>query len=272
MTRAIGLLVLALLSACASKSTPSTVPTSDPPKRYQTDATILEAPGKKPMLCIGVVLDSLPPQCGGPEIVNWSWLAVGDEQSANGTTWGEYHVVGTYDGERFTLTDAPGPLAPAGTPSTGAFAGPCRTPPGGWTRPVPSRAGGDDQTKAIEHARRQPDFAGVWIDSNGTGPTVLNVKFTGDLERHETEIEQIWGGALCVSKAQRTLNELRSIERDVTSRIREFDLTILSSSVDEVGNVVALGVIVEHDDTQDRLDQRYGKGVIRIEASLKPVE
>ena len=31
---------------------------------------------------------------------------------------------------------------------------------------------------------------------NGSGPTVLNVKFTGDLQRHETKLEQIWGGAL----------------------------------------------------------------------------
>lgn len=273
MVRAAGLLAIALLSACASKPPPSAAPDPTPSqqKRYQASATVLEAPGEKPQLCLGVVLTSLPPQCGGPEIVNWMWSAVSDEASANGVTWGEYHVVGTFDGERFTLTEPPGPYRTASAPPD-LFASPCPEPSGGWTRPDPSRAGGDEQTKAIDHARTQPDFAGVWIDQNGTGPTILNVKFTGDLERHEREIRAIWGGALCVSKAERTLHELRSIQNDVQNRMREFGLTMLSAGVNELDNVVALEVVVEHDDTQQRLDKRYGKGVVRIDARLQPVE
>lgn len=77
---------------------------------------------------------------------------------------------------------------------------------------------------------------------------------------------------MCVSKAERTLHELRSIQNDVQNRMREFGLTMLSAGVNELDNVVALEVVVEHDDTQQRLDKRYGKGVVRIDARLQPVE
>lgn len=52
---------------------------------------------------------SLPPQCGGVPITNWDWDAVEREESASGTTWGEWHVVGTYADGALTLTEPPGP-------------------------------------------------------------------------------------------------------------------------------------------------------------------
>ena len=66
-------------------------------------------------------------------------------------------------------------------------------------------------------AEAEPDFAGFWVDQfpdqppyGGNDPTrlVVNVRFTGDLERHERELRKVWGGALCVSQAERTQAEL----------------------------------------------------------------
>lgn len=256
--------VLVLLSACATKP-PAANPGSHPPQRYQAGATVLEAPGKQPMLCLGVVLESLPPQCGGPPITNWSWSAVADEQSANGTTWGEYHVIGIFDGEQFTLTDPPG-LFRSSPPPANQFASPCEKPPGGWTVPDRSKADGESQTKAIDYARGQPDLAGVWLDG-----TVLNLKFTGDLQRHEREIRTLWGGALCVSKGERTLHQLRSTQNEVTRDAGSFDLQMLSAGVDEIAGVVTLDVVVVHPDTQQRLDDRFGKGMVRVTGRLQPV-
>lgn len=264
MWKAASCFVLMLLAACATKP-PAANPTSHPPQRYQASATVLEAPGKEPMLCLGGVLESLPPQCGGPVITNWTWSAVADEESASGTTWGEYHVIGAFDGERFTLTDPPGPFRSSPAP-TNQFASPCQKPPDGWTIPDRSKADGESQTKAIDHARSQPDFAGVWLDG-----TVLNVKFTGDLQRHEREIRTFWGGALCVSKGERTMHELRAIQTELTGNAATYDLEMLSAGVDEIANVVTLDVVVVHPDTQQRLDDRYGKGLVRVTGRLQPV-
>lgn len=262
MTKAAAALMLALLSACAS--TPlNSPPAAGDPQRYQASATVLEAPDTDPMLCLGAVDESLPPQCGGPVIVNWDWATVDGETSANGTTWGEYHVIGTFEDNQFTLTEPAGPFRSIEAPAN-MFDSPCDPP---LAPTDPSKADGESQTKAIDLARSRQDFAGVWVD----GP-ILNMKFTGDLDRHEREIRQIWGGPLCVSKAERTMNELQSIQRDLTRDAKAFDLEMLSAGVDEVANVVDLQVVVMHDDTQDRIDARFGKGVVRVTGRLEPVD
>jgi hypothetical protein len=79
----------------------------DEPKRYKATATVLERPGDLPELCEGAIAESYPPQCSGKPIVGWDWDDVENEESASGTTWGEYHVVGTWDGEQLTLTEKP---------------------------------------------------------------------------------------------------------------------------------------------------------------------
>jgi hypothetical protein len=76
-------------------------------RRYEATATVLERPGDLPELCEGAIAESYPPQCSGKPIVGWDWDDVEGEQSASGTTWGEYHVVGTWDGEQLTLTETP---------------------------------------------------------------------------------------------------------------------------------------------------------------------
>jgi len=105
-------LTLALLAACGGGDE---VVTSDDPRpsnpapadqRYTATATVLESPEHGPQLCSGV-RDSYPPQCGGPDIVGWDWDDVPAKESANGTTWGAYTVVGTWDGTTLTLTEPP---------------------------------------------------------------------------------------------------------------------------------------------------------------------
>jgi hypothetical protein len=44
---------------------------------------------------------------------------------------------------------------------------------------------------------------------------VLNVAFTGDLERHQAQLRSVWGGRLCVTRQQRTYRELLAIQREL---------------------------------------------------------
>ncbi|MGH2591791.1 MAG: hypothetical protein ACRDGW_13485, partial [Actinomycetota bacterium] len=84
-------------------------PSEEPPissQLYEANTTILESRDHGPELCLGGVADSYPPQCGGVPIANWDWDLVDGEESASGTTWGNFHVVGNYDGSTFTVADA----------------------------------------------------------------------------------------------------------------------------------------------------------------------
>jgi hypothetical protein len=67
--------------------------------------TVLQEGDDPPVLCMGGVAESFPPQCDGPEIIGWDWGAV-EAESEQDTTWGMYAVEGTWDGESFHLTDA----------------------------------------------------------------------------------------------------------------------------------------------------------------------
>jgi hypothetical protein len=67
--------------------------------------TVLQEGEGPPVLCIGGVAESFPPQCDGPEVIGWDWDAV-EAESEQDTTWGMYTVKGTWDGESFHLTDA----------------------------------------------------------------------------------------------------------------------------------------------------------------------
>jgi hypothetical protein len=105
-----------LLAGCSSVA--RTQPTMPPADELTATATVLQRDaGSAPMLCAGSIAESLPPQCEGPVIAGWDWDAVDDEDTASGVTWGEYDVVGTWDGTTFTLTR---PATPTPEPSTDA--------------------------------------------------------------------------------------------------------------------------------------------------------
>jgi hypothetical protein len=236
--------------------------------RYEASATVLQD-GKEPtMLCLGGILLSLPPQCGTIPITNWDWAAVPGEERLNGVRWGNYHVVGTYDGDAFTLAETPGPYeAPPPGPQN-VVRTPCEEPAGGWPVPDPSKVGDADYRRAINAAEKQPDFAGAWID--GT-PTELTLAFTGDLERHDVEARREWGGPLCLWQFERTFDELRRIQRDLEATARELGLRLLSTSDAVYRNQVELGVVLADDAALREIEERYGPGAVVVDSALEPV-
>lgn len=265
---------------------------SEPDRRYTATATVLESPDHGPQLCLGGVNDSLPPQCGGPDIVGWSWEDVDGYETAGGTTWGTYTVVGTYDGDAFTLTEPPRPPEEPDVPSDRgpSFDTPCEGPPGGWQVVDEAKATPEAMEAAISYAAEQPDHAGTWLDQSinpaldedadmapeeremhGNDPTklILNFRFTGDLQRHEDEIRELWGGALCVSPAEHTEAELRDIQRQLSQQYAD---RFLASSADTVTGHVDLRVILDDGTLQRELDERYGEGLVRVHSALQPAD
>lgn len=281
----VALLMLASVSCGEARyTTPFGSPTENPgdgdPEKtvYEATGTVLQEDGSEPELCLGVLLDSLPPQCGGPRIAGWDWEDVEGEQAASGTTWGDFHVSGTFDGKVFTVLET-GPPQPSGAADHPIGSG-CPEPAGGWEIPDPSKASDRDRIEVMRAARRSPDFSGLWIDYIGTpsessdsdNDYVLNVAFTGDLQRHEADIREIWGGALCVVGSERTLDELRLIQEELTGRVgQEMGLEVLYASSSENRNVVEIGVTVATEEALRAIEERYGEGVVEVDARLRPI-
>ncbi len=83
-----------------------------------------------PELCLGPVAESYPPQCSGPALEGWDWVAHSGHYDQQGQIrWGVFVVTGSWDGTTFGVTSAqPGdgylptepelPPPPAEPPST----------------------------------------------------------------------------------------------------------------------------------------------------------
>jgi hypothetical protein len=279
------LLVIACLavSACGPTDDTPVVAGDQPPSstRYRVDAvTVLESPDHGPQLCQAVA-ESYPPQCGGSDVVGWDWADVEGEETAGGTIWGTYQVTGTWDGSRLTLTERPAPPQAQELNGGVDLSTPCPEPAGGWQ--VADEATTTDEAlgMAQERANSLPGFAGLWIDqsinpASGQGnpeedamndPTklILNVRFSQDLEGAEAALREVWGGALCVSPADRSLADLQAIQAEVS----EADVTM--SSINQTANTVEVQVTVADPALQADYDARYGEGAVTVTGWLQPV-
>jgi hypothetical protein len=285
MRRFVLLPALGVLVACGGLGSP---PDRPPPRaepageqRYEATAIVLESEEHGPMLCVGMILDSLPIQCGDIPISNWSWEEVPGEEALSGTTWGRYHLVGTYDGETFSVIET-GPPQPQPPDGGDPIDTPCPEPEGGWVAADPGRTTEADRQAATKAAGAEPDFAGLWVDyvddfdpnateDPGTEGMILNVAFTGDIDRHTAELRQVWGGPLCVVQHTRTEAELHRIQKDLEPSADEIGIQVLWSSTAVVDNVIEVGVVAIDPQTRLELDQRYGEGAVRVFPALHPV-
>jgi hypothetical protein len=264
---------------------PSSSAAANDDTRYRGSLTVLENEEHGPQLC-GSMLESLPPQCGGPDVVGWDWADVDDEESVNGVTWGNYQVTGTWDGESLTLTEPAGPPRPPHNgDDTDPGASPCPEPEGGWAVVDPATTNDRTMQATMAAAEARDDYAGSWVDQsinpasdhpteaaewemNDPTKLIVNVQVTGDVAAAEAELRETWGGALCVSPAEHTHDELSAIQGDLTS---DSAVNNLGTGIDVFTNTVSADVYVDAG-LQAALDDRYGEGTVVVEASLQPVE
>jgi len=267
-----------------SKSPSNSVGTDRPPRvvpdgytgTLRGSFTVLESPDHGPQLCSSV-MESLPPQCAGPDIAGWQWNDTVHE-SARGTIWGEFEVTGRYVDGVFTMTQ---PARPARYPSSSddPEPTPCPEPAGGWKPVDPSKATEEGQTEAMRVARESGELGGVWIswlvptsqltEQNANDPAlyVLNLSTTGDVAVMEQAVRQVWGGSLCVSAAERTEDELAEIANQVTDWPG-----VTSTSGDVVEGNVDVSVWVITQSLERRAVEEFGPGVIDFYGLLQPVE
>jgi hypothetical protein len=234
------------------------------PQLYETVTTVLESPEHGPELCLGGVAESFPPQCGGPAIEDWSWDTIDGAQSANGTTWAEAYVAGTWDPERqvFTVTEARPPndadRERLARPQSD-FSVPCPEPAEGW--PARNQEWPGDQVTAID------GYAGAWLDDS---QQVMTVKFTGDTAQAEAAVRAIYSDALCIVPAAHTEAELLDIQGQLMA-MSSVQFMWSAVVVDATGEWVEAGVIAPDPERQAAFDAEWGAGVVRLVPQLLPI-
>jgi hypothetical protein len=248
--------------------------------RFRTVGTVLESPEHGAQLCHAVA-ESLPPQCGGSDVVGWDWDAV-DAESVDGTTWGTYVVVGTFDGETFTLTEPA--VVDDGTVESPAahdagFSTPCPAPAGGWKPVDPERATDSALDAATRRARAAVGFGGLWIDQqipadeiseeNANDPRrlVLNVTTTEAVAALERDLREVWGGSLCVAQAARSEAELSSVQEELPDLPGQ-----LGSGTEARTGQVVVDLLVATEERQRELDAEFGSGTVRLHGALVPID
>jgi hypothetical protein len=279
LARAATSILLFLLGACGDPRSYPGDPRSEPgPARYEADGTVLEAPDHGAELCLGGVADSYPPQCSGLPIADWDWTKVKGEESASGTTWGMFHLMGTFDGGAFTVLEVGVYEPPASGPTD--FTAPCPEPAGGWVAVDLARATDADLRAVMRAAEGEPDSAGFWIDyvdepSEVTldGGIIAIASFTGDLERHEADLRELWGGPLCVTQQELTQAELDRIQEELSGEVgSSLGLQVTWSAGSVVDNRVEVGVVVASEGVVAAVEERYGTGAVLLVPALEPVQ
>lgn len=254
-------------------SSPTAIPAATQPVRTQVPVTVLDD-GDGPELCLSGVAESYPPQCGGPKLIGWDWAAHPDHERAHGVRWGEFGVVGTFDGTALTVTEAvpAADYTPEPLPESPRLVTPCEAPEGGWQVVDETRTSAEAMDETFQVADRLSSLAMAWMDQSPFGadatpndPThvVINVAVTDDRAGAETRLREVWGGALCVSSAVHTQRELEEVSRDLAS----FPGFLSGGGATRPDH---LEFTVIHDDgsLQAWADQTYGVDVVEVTSAL----
>ncbi len=209
-------LVVGTLAACGtptgttpSPRSPSAAASSPAPTTDEvwTAAMVRQAsPHEDPVLCVGAILQSYPPQCAGHvRLVGWDWADLTNETVASGITWVDTtYVVGTYADATFTLTRPPSELPPPGAvverPGRDDELSPlCDDPMRGAESSASAGVRADNRAKDAlnRHLEGMDGYVASWVSDHRT---FMNVVVTGDAEAARSELRRVWAGRLCVEQ------------------------------------------------------------------------
>ncbi|MDP3968326.1 MAG: hypothetical protein Q8Q02_08585, partial [Nocardioides sp.] len=84
----------------------------------------------------------------------------------------------------------------------------------------------------------------------------------------EKDLRAVWGGALCVSEAQRAGSELRKVQRELADRSDELGLLSAGASRDRVH----VEVFFDDGTLQRQLDAEYGADLVVVSSALRPYD
>ena len=261
----------------------------------QHPATVMDDDGTAE-LCLGAVAESYPPQCSGPELIDWEW----EDQDPGAYTqegevrWGEFVVDGVYDPQQDTFDhESAVPAADWDGEHAGEsvdFTTPCEEPEGGWEVQDPDLVSEELMYDTFQRAEELDDFAGSWMDqsqspvqtedlddedlsdeerrelegsANDPDHVIINVRVTEDPDAAYDFLREEWGGMLCISLAERSSAELEEIQEEIV----ELD-GVQAAGVDVTSNQLMVEVVYDDGSLQSDFDGLYGTGTVRVDSRL----
>jgi hypothetical protein len=241
-------------------------------QRYEGSLMVLESGEHGPELC-SLVRSSDPPQCDGPPVTGWDWDAVDDEQAAQGTTWGVWHLTGTYEAGRFALTEPPRAAEPHKADVDTDFSPACPEP----DTIDPSE--GVDEWEAMSQdfgSFEIPALVDAWVsdpDGQWDGPFVGNVIVLPGTRRAAMErIRAHYAGPVCIverdgpTSAQLEAVQNQMVDADAKAALGE----IQAAHADGRRGAVVATVWVADQRALDYAKQRWGE-LVELRGILRPV-
>ncbi len=220
-----------------------------------------------------------PPQCGGVPIANWDWAAVEREETRAGTTWGEFHVVGTFDGETFTVTEVGPPEPPVDSLRRVGVRQPLRAAAGGLGghRVVGQHRGRERVRPGAARLRPFVDHVPEEADRGDRGSRARTSSMpSSPATRTATRPRSVSFGAGRYAWSPRTsrasASGAGSIPRS-NATSSGMGLSIVWSDLGSGSGQVDIGVVLDRDGAaQATFDERYGPGVVVVTSALQPVQ
>lgn len=268
-----------LLAGCAgAPSTPADQSATD--GTYAAFTTILQASEDvPPELCLGGVMESYPPQCGGLEVIGLDWDDVADAETASGVTWGTGWVTGTYDADAgsFTLTEPVSQEPPAGLEVRDSiddvdFPPLCDDPYRGGDESfdVGSSAAMDAQNELVERAATLEGYITLYVSD---GSSEFNVLVQGDAEAAHAQLREVWPGWLCVATGAGASEEnVLAAQEAVHAELGE---VVLGSGGGGTEGIFDVTVIVADEATtqavMDVVEPWLAPDQVRVSGVLQPV-
>lgn len=238
--------------------------------------TVIETDDDGALLC-PLVLESYPPQCGGGvELSGFNWDMVDEAETADGVTWADAVVRGTYDGSALTLSEPAHQDLPQHETEDVELEQLC-------VEPLPEDGPLWDiadeeylrlQREAIERAEELPGLQGLWV--SGNPPLhVVNVRVSGDADAAEETVRAgEFLGEMCVAQGDRpTRQELLDAQDLLHEQLGQ---DVLGSGVDEYDGVLTVEVVVADPETVDAVHQALPADLVptdvRVNGILTPVQ
>lgn len=235
------------------------------PQLVGAAGTLLGA-GEEIGLCRGAVMESYPPQCETIPIEGLTWADVPWADEANGVSWGEATIVGTFDGTTFHVTDAYAE-GEAGTPSPlNEHAPLCETPTDG-TGDQAGAAG----LEAI--AKRYPGYVGLWVSPD---QATFNLAFTDGGEEAAVALAAEGSEPFCVGRVDGiTAAEAAAAMPALGEMMQSAGITYYGHTFGTPGSRLDVGVIRESPEVRRAIESAIGPTAaehLRIVALIHPTE
>jgi hypothetical protein len=234
---------------------------------YVTRGQVLENESHGPELCLGITQESDPPQCHGLPVANWDWNGLPGISRVASTTWGFFEIHGTFNGRALVLTETPAAASPPTTDSV-AFDPLCANPIA--LNPTLNAADWEQLTQTPSFS--VPSATAIWT-TGAQGPSrnrfVVNVLApNGSGDAVTGELRAFWQGYACVvERDQPSLQELQDVQEKLPNVVGD---KFLTASVDARLGLVDADVLIADAATQARVDDAFGRGLVRLRPVFVP--